>query len=177
NLYEHAPAACHDYNPRAADVAARIKDAITAHLPDVAVEHIGSTAVAGCAGKGVVDLMILYEGARLEEVKALLDALGFQRQTTRDPFPEERPMRAGAIEHEGKTFRIHAHVISADSEEAAGLRKFRDSLRSDPELLADYVARKRAIIESGVVDPVDYSEMKDGFIKEAMGSKSVAGQS
>src|SRR5215469_12963565 len=93
--YEAMPAACHEHDPRAMEVARRVGALIESHLPDVVVEHVGSTSVPGCAGKGVVDLMVGYPPGRLAAVRDTLDALGFQRQTSREPFPEERPMRTG----------------------------------------------------------------------------------
>ncbi len=167
--YEELPAACHDYDPRAPQVAALIAQAVNQCLPDVTVEHVGSTSVPGCAGKGVIDLMAAYPAGRLEPIKSLLDALGFQRQTGRDPFPETRPMRVGAIEFDGAIFRFHAHVIAADSPEAEEMRSFPARLRADPKLAADYVARKRAIIASGVTDSVDYSIEKGSFVESALG--------
>lgn len=58
--YEPRPAVCRDYDPRAALVAGKIAVLIHDHLPQVQVEHVGSTSVRGCAGKGIVDLMIAY---------------------------------------------------------------------------------------------------------------------
>jgi len=169
-LYKNSPTVCRSYDPRAPELAQQIGEMISAHLPTVTVEHIGSTAVEGCAGKGIVDLMILYPDGQLEAVKALLDALGFQRQTTRDPFPEERPMRVGSLEYQGTAFQLHAHVISANSPEAVELREFRDRLRADPTLRAAYGARKREIIEAGVTDPIDYSVAKGRFVEEVLSS-------
>ena len=154
--YEDRPAVCHGYDPRAAEVAQRVTAVIRFHLPGVSVEHIGSTSVPGCAGKGIVDLMLLYPEGQLEVARDVLDSLGFQKQTTRDPFPEDRPMRTGSVVHDGTTFLLHVHVIAASSPEAAGLRRFRDQLRADPDLVASYVAAKKAIIASGVTDSVDY---------------------
>jgi len=166
--YHSAPATCQDYDPCAVEVAQRIEQMIGAQLPAVQVEHIGSTAVPGCAGKGIVDLMVLYPDGHLEAVKALLDTLGFQRQTGRDPFPEERPMRVGSLEHQGRVFRLHVHVIAATSPEATALRTFRDRLRADAALRAAYVARKREIIASGVTDSIDYCLAKGTFVEEAI---------
>jgi GrpB-like predicted nucleotidyltransferase (UPF0157 family) len=166
--YEDQPAACHDYDPRAAQVAARLAQIINKQLPDVLVDHIGSTAVPGCAGKGVIDLMVLYPTGRLEAAKTRLDQLGFQRQSTRDPWPETRPMRVGAYEYDGTLFRLHAHVIVMGAPEVEELRAFRDRLRSDPALLAAYVERKRQIIAAGVTDTVDYSYNKGEFINSAL---------
>ncbi|HXG94623.1 MAG TPA: GrpB family protein [Blastocatellia bacterium] len=170
-LYKEAPAECRDYDPRAAEVAATVAKMITARLPDVTVEHIGSTAIPGCAGKGVVDLMILYASGQLERVKVLLDELGFQRQSTRDPWPEERPMRLGAIAFDNKIFRLHTHIIHKGAEEVRELRRFRDLLRSDDNLRAAYISRKRGIIASGVTDSVDYSMAKDSFIKSILNQR------
>ncbi len=166
--YEEQPAACHDYDPRAAQVATRIADIINRHIPELIIEHIGSTAVPGCAGKGVVDLMLLYPTGQLEAAKALLDQLGFQHQSTRDPWPETRPMRLGAFEYDSQLFRLHVHVIAMDSPEVAELRAFRDRLCDDSALLACYVERKRQIIAAGVTDTVDYSYSKGEFISAAL---------
>ena len=56
--YEARPAVCRDYDRRAPEVAKQIGNLIHEHLPQVFVEHVGSTSVPGCAGKGIVDLMI-----------------------------------------------------------------------------------------------------------------------
>ena len=129
--YHQMPAACREHDPRAMDVARQVGSLIESHLPDVVVEHVGSTSVPGFAGKGVVDLMVLYPSGRLPAVRDKLDGLGFQHQTTRDPFPEERPMRGGSVDHYGTRFRLHAHVIAADAPEASELRAFRERLRAD----------------------------------------------
>ena len=162
--YEQSPAICHDHDPRSFVVAKRVGHLIESRVPGIVVEHVGSTAVPGCAGKGVVDLMILYPLGQLPEVRDALDALGFQRQTGRDPFPEERPMRIGSIDYDGIRFRLHAHVIAADSPEVSELLTFRDRLRGEPMLLEQYVALKRKIIAEGVTDSLDYSIRKGDFI-------------
>ena len=168
--YEPQPAVCREYDPRAAVVAGQIAALVASHLPEVQVEHVGSTAVPGCAGKGVIDLMIpCRDGKQLATVRECLDKLGFQRQEGRDPFPEDRPMRVGAWDHQGERFLIHVHVIPADSPEVDELRFFRACLRADPELLKLYVARKREIIDSGVTDSLDYCYAKGEFIQKVLG--------
>lgn len=166
--YWEAPASCEPYDPRAPQVAKRIAEAIQHHLPELIVEQIGSTAVPGCAGKGVIDLMVLYPDGQLEAAKAVLDGLGFQRQSARDPWPESRPMRLGAVKYDGTHFRLHAHVIAADAPEVEELRAFRDRLRNDAALLAAYVERKREIIAAGVTDSVEYSYGKGEFISAVL---------
>ena len=166
--HEGAPAACQPYDRRAPEVARTVKAMIWRRLPGVAVEHVGSTAVPGCAGKGVIDLLIPYGEGELEPIKDTLEDLGFQRQSTRNAFPEDRPMRVGSVEYDGDTFRLHVHVVPEDSGEADDLRAFRDRLRADPEMREAYVRRKRDIIESGTTDPIDYSIVKGSFVRRAL---------
>ena len=167
--YEHVPAACLPYDPRAPEAALRVSEMIRRRMPGVTVDHVGSTAVPGCAGKGVIDLMIPYRKSELELVKRALADLGFQHQSTRDPFPEDRPMRVGSLEHKGDTFRLHVHVVPADGGEPEEFRLFRDRLRSDPEMLRAYVERKQRIIEEGTTGSTDYAEIKGEFVQRALG--------
>jgi GrpB-like predicted nucleotidyltransferase (UPF0157 family) len=171
--YSVQPPACLEYDPRSAEVAHRIAQRITSLLPGVTVEHIGSTAVQGCAGKGIVDLMVLYPEGRLEQVKLTLDELGFQRQTAGHLFPETRPMRVGSVPHRGCFFRAHLHVIAAHSPEAAALRAFRERLRADDQIAAAYVAEKQAILAAGVTDCKSYTGMKGRFVKLVLAAPDV----
>jgi GrpB-like predicted nucleotidyltransferase (UPF0157 family) len=167
--YERQPAVCRPRDPRAVEVASLVGEALVARMPSLRVEHIGSTAVPDCAGKGTVDLAVLYPPGSLSRARDLVDALGFQRQQTPDAFPEDRPMRVGAIKHAGEVFQLHLHIICADADEVAGLLSFRDRLRGDAKLRQAYVTRKRAIIADGVSDPLEYCYAKGHFIDEALG--------
>ena len=50
---------------------------------------------SGMWGKGVIDLLLLSPPGQPQLATSILERHGFQHQTTRDPFPEERP-RLGA---------------------------------------------------------------------------------
>jgi GrpB-like predicted nucleotidyltransferase (UPF0157 family) len=166
--YVEGPAHCADYDPRAARVADEVAAVILGAMPGLRIEHVGSTAVPGCAGKGVVDLLIVYTPGRLDDTVAGLDALGFQPQTSGNPFPQERPMRRGTFGSGGAMFRVHVHVIREGAAEVEALVKFRDRLRTDAKLLAAYIAEKRAILAAGVTDTGQYSNAKGGFIRGAI---------
>jgi GrpB-like predicted nucleotidyltransferase (UPF0157 family) len=165
--YQPRPAAFQEFDPRSAVVAHKVADLIEPHLPGAVVEHIGSTSIPGCGGKGILDLMLVYAKGQLAAARDLLDALGFQHQPGRDPFPESRPMRVGSLLHDGDTFNLHVHVVAADSAEVRELRTFRDRLRADPALMASYVATKKAILVDGCTDPIDYNVRKGAFVDEA----------
>jgi GrpB-like predicted nucleotidyltransferase (UPF0157 family) len=153
------------WNPDVPAAAAHVIALIAARLPGTTIEHVGSTAVPGCDGKGSLDLAIPYRDAEhLAQINEALFALGFGRQRNRDPFPESRPMRTGAIAHSGETYLLHVHIVPDASTDLAELVDFRDRLRADPGLIARYIAAKRAIIEAGITDGVDYSRAKGQFI-------------
>jgi GrpB-like predicted nucleotidyltransferase (UPF0157 family) len=167
--YSRSRAVYVEYDPGAVGAAAAVATLIEAAAPWTQVEHIGSTAIPGCAGKGIVDLMAMYAPGELEPTRAALDALGFQRQRTGHIFPEERPMRVGAMDHGGKRYRLHVHVIDVTSPEVQTLRRFRDVLRAHPTLRDAYQARKRAILESGLHEPKEYTHAKGEFITSVIG--------
>ena len=153
------------WNPRAPQAAAHVAALIVERLPDTTVEHVGSSSVPGCAGKGYLDLVIPYrDDDHLGHINNALFALGFGCQRNRDPFPESRPMRTGVIDHEGQTFLLHVHVVPELTPDMAELLDFRDRLRADSALVAEYVAAKRAVLDAGVLDGVDYAEKKGEFI-------------
>ncbi len=77
-------------------------------------------------------------------------------------------MRIGATRYQGKIFRIHIHVLAADSPEAREMRQFRDTLHTHPDLIAAYVERKRAIISSGITDTGIYAKEKGGFVQDIL---------
>jgi GrpB-like predicted nucleotidyltransferase (UPF0157 family)/GNAT superfamily N-acetyltransferase len=155
-------------DPGAALVARALADAIVTRDPRLRVEHVGSSSVPGLGGKGYVDLLVLYPEGMLDAAKDALAALGFQRQGGRDPWPETRPMRVARVEHDGRTYPVHAHVVAANAGEVEELLHFRDRLRSDPALQRAYETEKRRILAGGVLDGVDYAEKKSTFVRRVL---------
>ena len=162
--YEDAAAICAGYDARAPRIAELLAQALERCERRLIVEHIGSTAVPGCRGKGVIDLAITYMQGDLEPAKLALDALGFQKQIGREPFPETRPMRVASVSALGGVFRVHAHVIERNGSEHSELIGFRDALRHDPELRTSYEKTKERILASGITDSLAYSKAKESFI-------------
>lgn len=125
STYEQMASACHAYHPQSPAVATILISLIHARDPRLVVHHVGSTSVPACAGKGVIDLLVAYPAGLLSTARELLQALGFQASASRNPFPEDRPMRVGSLHHDGRRYLIHAHVVSAQSPEVDELLWFR----------------------------------------------------
>ncbi len=144
-------------------VAERITAMIQARRPELVVEHIGSTAVPGLPGKGIVDLSVEAAPAEIPGIVAVLHDLGFQDQPGPDPWPPSRPMLVGAVLVDGDEFRIHFHVQPSGGDLRRDIA-FRDALRGDPGLVRQYTELKTAITGGSAVDGYRYTESKTTWI-------------
>ena len=166
--YRRVPVQVHQADPHAPEAARRLIELIATRWPGTPAEHVGSSAVAGLAGKGVIDLLLPAEPADVPEVTRTLLELGFQHQLPA-VFPASRPMLWGTFRHGPTDYRVHVHVVPASSPEVTAMRGFRDALRADPLLRRRYAALKRAIVAGGPVDPVVFSNAKHDWIAATLG--------
>ena len=140
---------------------------------DLAVVHIGSSAVPDLPGKGVVDLGI--HPASVADVAAIGDLLvhlGFQRTKGAAAFPDTRPLFIGGMEEGGEVLPIHLHVIP-DAGEWRRQIVFRDQLRANPDLRARYVAVKEDAVATAP-SSLQYSFHKTAFIRGTLGAAGAA---
>jgi dephospho-CoA kinase len=165
--YERLPVEVQAWDRRTTLVAARVIALVEARRPDLHVEHIGSTAVPGLPGKGIVDLGTEAEPSEITSITEAMYELGFGPQPGPDPWPPTRPMHVGSYELDGERFLIHLHVHPLRGD----LRRdilFRDALRADASLAARYARIKSEILESneGPVDRAAYQDAKGRWIVE-----------
>jgi 5-(carboxyamino)imidazole ribonucleotide synthase len=163
--YTRLPATVEPWDPRALEVAAAVTELIHERRPDLVVEHIGSTAVPGLPGKGIVDLSIATTPDDVPAVADLLRELGFGPQPGPDPWPPSRPMLVGSLVRDGTTFRIHCHVLP-DTEQLRRDVAFRDALLADPSLVEGYAMLKSGIVEDGPIEPHQYTYRKQAWIAD-----------
>ncbi|MDH4142122.1 MAG: 5-(carboxyamino)imidazole ribonucleotide synthase [Chloroflexota bacterium] len=163
--YVRLPAAVVPWDPRNLDVAAEVIELVRERRPGLVIEHIGSTAVPGLPGKGIIDLSIATDADALPSVVAMLRELGFGAQPGPDPWPPTRPMLVGSLVRDGTTFRIHCHVLP-ESDELRRDLAFRDALRSDPALTREYADLKAGIVAGGVTEGHQYTYRKQAWIAD-----------
>jgi GrpB-like predicted nucleotidyltransferase (UPF0157 family) len=161
--YVRVPVEVHEADPRAPEAASCLIALIATKWPGTPAEHVGSSAVAGLAGKNTIDLLLAAEPADIPAITQILLELGFQPQIPA-AFPATRPMLWGAFRHGPTEYRVHVHVVPASSPEVAAMRGFRDALRADPRLRRQYAALKQAIVEGGPIDPVAFTKAKHDWI-------------
>jgi GrpB-like predicted nucleotidyltransferase (UPF0157 family) len=165
--YREPPLACRDSDPRAAEMARQVCGLISRHLPSARPEHVGSTSVPGCSGRGIIDLLVSGPESEMEKIPSLLARLGFQ-QGGEALFQQHPPPYRGTWMHNGEPYLVHAHVLPDGAAEIDSMRFLRSCLRSDGELMKAYVKQKRAILKAGA-DPAAYQQQKGEFLKMVLG--------
>jgi len=135
----------------------RLQDAI----PDVDINHVGSTAVPGVGGKGIIDVLIGIENwSDKGKVVEALDELGFHHI-----HPEENGRiflsRVGPTSY-GDT---HLHLVKKDGEQYKELLLFRDYLRGNKDEAANYDKLKRHWLEKAGGDRERYRKLKFDYVR------------
>lgn len=127
------------------------------------ISHIGSTAIPGIGGKGVVDILIRADNwQKTEELLPFLAELGF-------PYVEKKKGRIFvAKEEESKPSDCHFHIVLKKSKEKRDLLKFRDLLRKDKKLRQQYIRIKKESISLAKGNRARYTKIKSDFIEKVL---------
>jgi len=131
-------------------------------LPDVQVVHIGSTAVPGVGGKGIIDILIaLSNWEKKKEAVRSLQKLGF---THIHPEKDGRIfLSRKATTGYGNT---HIHLVEKGNKEYKKLIAFRDYLRKNPDQAEKYSNLKDNAVERAKGNRSKYAKLKERFIQQ-----------
>lgn len=157
-----------EYDPAWPAKFARLRDRAQAALGDVAVaiEHVGSTSVPGLPAKDLVDLVVVVESDDdVPEAIARLKAIGYRARGNLGVDGRE-----AFAWPEGEK-RHHLYVSPTTSAELRAQVAFRDRLRSDPAVAADYVALKRELAARYRDDRPAYTDGKTDFIESTLATR------
>lgn len=150
--------------PRAAGIVAELEPLLDPWLAG-AIEHIGSTSVAGLAAKPVIDLQAplrsLTGSAPADRV--LADA-GWHLVP---PELDQRPWRRLHVLPDGDRRLAHLHLVQAGDPRCREALDFRDRLRREPALRTRYERLKRAAADEHRRDREAYTDAKAEFIRGA----------
>jgi GrpB-like predicted nucleotidyltransferase (UPF0157 family) len=162
-----------EYDPLYPVIAEEIGRKIRSQRHGLQIEHVGSTAVVGCGGKGIIDLLAIYPEGELDSTREYLLSLGLVRQGPefKNPWRDERPMLLGWYQYNGKDYLVYVHVVSQSNPEIQRFRLFRERLSSNPAFLSNYNAEKKRIIDEGVQDTDVYAQLKRPVIREILGAE------
>jgi GrpB-like predicted nucleotidyltransferase (UPF0157 family)/GNAT superfamily N-acetyltransferase len=123
------------------------------------IHHIGSTAVPGLLAKPIIDIVALVDD--LDAPIAALIGSGYQYARAFNATLSHRRFLC----YPTASHRTHHLHLVDDRPELERRLCFRDRLRADPALAAEYVALKRALAARYPEDREVYTEAKAPFIK------------
>ena len=134
---------------------------------NVAVEHIGSTAVDGLSSKPIIDIMLGVE--RLSEVEQRLDLIEQLGYRYESELESEIPERRFFIKcGDGKARSHHLHAVELSSDFWRDHLLFRDVLRSHPQTTSEYAQLKLSLAQRYRDDRKAYVRAKAAFIGEVL---------
>lgn len=136
------------------------------------IDHIGSTAVAGLDAKDVIDVQVTVES--LDVADALADPLaaiglppipGITADDPHDADIARWGKRIHAAADPGRAVLVHLRVEGWPGQRFALI--FRDWLRSDQQVRAEYLAIKQAAAAAADGDPGAYVDAKEPWFAQA----------
>ncbi|MBD3250286.1 MAG: hypothetical protein GF381_01810 [Candidatus Pacebacteria bacterium] len=131
----------------------------------VKIEHIGSTAVRGLGGKGVIDIMLIVQ---LELTQALIKAKNLDYQyrpsagtSWRHFFQKHKP------DQECQLRRYHLHLFISHQPQAENeireMIQFRSRLQQDEQLRREYDQAKQRASQAALLLLPDKEKMKESY--------------
>ena len=130
-------------------------------LPGVQIHHIGSTAVPGLAAKPVIDMIALVDDLEAT-IAGVARRAGYQLPARFNASLVHRRFLC----YPTASFRTHHLHLVDRREEMDRCLRFRDRLRVDPKLAAEYAALKRALAARFREDREGYTKAKTTFIDD-----------
>lgn len=146
-------------------VELRLREALDGH--DVVIEHIGSTAVRGLPAKPVIDVVAgVGEDETPSELIAPIEGLGFE-------FGGDHGDSGGlffVLTHpQNSACRlVHLHLVARSDVQWRRYLRFRDALRRDPAIRAEYERIKAGAASIHPQDRRSYTAAKAAWIEQLL---------
>lgn len=138
----------------------------------VQLEHVGSTAVPGLGGKGVIDLLMVVPKERWRDASEKLSKLGYEYKKNAGVVGERLFFQINLPDNEIGSRLYHLHLTYNGSRDHKELVGFRDYLRGHPDKAREYAGIKskaaKAVENLATKDEMKekYGTMKKDFIEE-----------
>jgi len=134
------------------------------------IEHMGSTAVPGLGGKGIIDIYVIAPYAELTSVSSQLRRMGYEF-VLESSWLERLFHKQDLPDGKEGTRRYHIHVVGEGGEDLKNGLAFRDYLRAHPDSAQEYAkAKKKAAKAAAEVPEQDrkltYMAIKAPVIKD-----------
>jgi len=152
------------YNKDFIEIFEKEKMKIKKVLPEAEIHHIGSTAIPGVAGKGIIDILIALDNwEEKEKTVEILKGLGFTHI-----HPEEEGRIFLSRIGDTKYKDAHIHLVEKGNKDYRKKLLFRDFLREDQIEAQKYQELKYRCIQEAKGNRNKYNELKDSYIEKIL---------
>lgn len=131
------------------------------------VEHIGSTSIPTLPSKPILDLMAIIPS--YDRINDVSDLLGKHQWHYVPPELDNRAWRRFFVKVEDEKRKAHLHLMLRGEPRWEQQLEFRDRLKGNPILIAEYANLKKNLAARFVDDREAYSQAKADFIKHVLG--------
>jgi len=139
----------------------KLKIKISKTIGNYKIDHIGSTAVPGLGGKGIIDIMIaLKKWSDAKIIIKKLKILGYLHI-----HPKENSRIFISQKAKTKFGDSHIHIVKKGSKAYKDLIAFRNCLRQNSKLKKAYFDLKLELAGKTKGNRAEYTKLKSNFIK------------
>lgn len=130
------------------------------------IEHVGSTAVPGLGGKGIIDIYLVVPKEKMIEYSKLVQGLGYEYKASGG---DKERLFHQRDEKKGRGFiRYHLHIGYPESEVYERTIAFRNYLRTHLKDAKRYAKTKEIAAKNSDQNKEKYMEGKESVIQEIL---------
>lgn len=156
------------YNADYPNLFLQEKKRISSILSETAIiEHIGSTAIPGLGGKGIIDIGIGIEKQEMKGVTKMLKKLGYEFRP-KFSTPDRLFFVSYLPDREEETRGYHIHLADPSSQVWKELIGFRDYLIDHPKDAEEYAKIKQNAADISNQDGETYRKIKQPIINKVI---------
>ncbi|MBI4054133.1 MAG: GrpB family protein [Candidatus Doudnabacteria bacterium] len=167
---KYAKLKLHPYSENFPKFFAKEKAKIVATLKGLKgfrIYHVGSTAVSGMLGKGIIDIAIAIKDWKIRsKYVAKLKEIGFRFQALEEKYRLflRRVDKTGLGD-------VHIHLVKLHSKEMQSLVGFRNLLRRNKSVAKRYGELKLAWLKLVKGDRIKFGKLKEKYIRKEIAQK------
>lgn len=133
-------------------------------LPGAEIRHVGSTAIPGVDGKGIIDILVALDNwGKKEKAVEKLKSIGFTHI-----HPEENGRIFLSKTKDTGRGDIHIHLVKKGNKDYKEKLLFRDFLRKNENEAQKYQESKYKYIQEADGDRDKYNKLKESYIEEIL---------
>jgi len=141
------------------------KERLKKILPsDSVIEHFGSTAVPGLAGKGVIDIMVSMKESEIDNSRKILEKNGYEYR--KEAGDKDRTFLRIKRMYDKKIRWFHIHLTPHGSLAHKKAISLRNYLRNNPDVCGEYEEVKKKAVEICMDSGEIYRREKNDYLKE-----------